>query len=70
MSPSDLEPSEGARLERLAFLADVSAKGFRQSCGLMVTYIYDPGEIEQNVEAFVGEDRIAATAAIRRLARA
>ena len=60
----------GARIERIDFLADVSAKGFRQSCGLMVNYLYDPGEIEQNVEAFVGEDRIAATAAIRRLARA
>jgi len=60
----------GARIERINFLADTSTKGFRQSCGLMVNYLYDPDEIEQNVEAFVGEDRIAATAAIRRLARA
>ncbi|MEZ5615525.1 MAG: malonyl-CoA decarboxylase family protein [Rhodocyclaceae bacterium] len=60
----------GARIERINFLADASAKGFRQSCGLMVNYLYDPDEIEQNVEAFVGEDRVAATAAIRRLARA
>ena len=59
----------GARIERINFLADTSAKGFRQSCGLMVNYLYDPEEIEQNVEAFVGEDRIAATAAIRRLAK-
>jgi malonyl-CoA decarboxylase len=59
----------GARIERINFLADASAKGFRQSCGLMVNYLYDPEEIEQNVEAFVGEDRIAATAAIRRLAK-
>ncbi|BBO22150.1 MAG: hypothetical protein AMXMBFR31_22130 [Candidatus Desulfobacillus denitrificans] len=60
----------GARIERINFLADSSSKGFRQSCGLMVNYLYDPEEIEQNVEAFVGEDRIAATAAIRRLAKA
>lgn len=60
----------GARIERIDFLADASARGFRQSCGLMVNYLYDPDEIEQNVEAFVGEDRTAATAAIRRLARA
>ena len=60
----------GARIERIDFLADTSAKGLKQSCGLMVNYLYDPDEIEQNVEAFVGEDRIAATAAIRRLARA
>ena len=59
----------GARIERINFLADASAKGFRQSCGLMVNYLYDPDEIEQNVEAYVGEDRIAATSAIRRLAK-
>jgi malonyl-CoA decarboxylase len=59
----------GARIERINFLADASAKGFRQSCGLMVNYLYDPEEIEQNVEAFVGEDRIAASAAVRRQAK-
>ncbi|MDT3737502.1 MAG: malonyl-CoA decarboxylase [Denitratisoma sp.] len=60
----------GARIERIDYLADTSVKGFKQSCGLMVNYLYDPDEIERNVEAFVGEDRIAATAAIRRLAKA
>jgi malonyl-CoA decarboxylase len=59
----------GARIERINWLADASPKGFKQSCGLMVNYLYDPDEIEQNVEAFVGEDRIAASAAVRRLAR-
>lgn len=60
----------GARIERINWLADISPKGFRQACGLMVNYVYDPDEIESNVEAFVGEDRIAAAAAIRRLAKA
>ena len=60
----------GARIERINWLADTSAKGFGQACGMMVNYLYDPDEIEGNVEAFVGEDRIAATAAIRRLAKA
>ncbi len=59
----------GARIERINFLADASPKGFKQSGGLMVNYLYDPQEIEQNVEAYVGEDRIAASAAVRRLAR-
>ena len=59
----------GARIERINFLADTSSKGFRQSCALMVNYLYDPDEIEGNVEAFVGEGRIAATAAVRRLAK-
>ena len=60
----------GARIERINWLADISPKGFSQACGLMVNYVYDPDEIESNVEAFVGEDRIAAAAAIRRLAKA
>ncbi len=60
----------GARIERVNWLADTSAKGFGQACGMMVNYLYDPDEIESNVEAFVGEERIAATAAIRRLAKA
>lgn len=59
----------GARIERINYLADTSAKGFRQSCGLMVNYLYDPAAIEDNVEAFAGGERIAATAAIRRLAK-
>ena len=32
----------GARLERINFLGDVSRKGLRQSYGLMVNYLYDP----------------------------
>jgi len=59
----------GARIERINYLADTSAKGFRQSCGLMVNYLYDPAEIEENVEAFAAGERIAASAAIRRLAK-
>lgn len=60
----------GARIERINFLADTSEKGMRQACGLMVNYLYDPDEIESNVEAFVSEDRIAASTAVRRLAKA
>lgn len=59
----------GARIERLNWLADTSDKGFKQSFGLMVNYLYDPDAIEQNVEAFVGAGVIAAAASLRRLAR-
>ncbi|MCZ7653945.1 MAG: malonyl-CoA decarboxylase family protein [Rhodocyclaceae bacterium] len=45
----------GARIERINWLADISPKGFRQACGLMVNYVYDPDEIESNVEAFSSE---------------
>jgi malonyl-CoA decarboxylase len=59
----------GARIERINWLADKSAKGFKHSLGLMVNYLYDPEQIEANVEAFVGSGSITASAMMRRLAR-
>jgi len=59
----------GARIERINWLADISSKGFRQSFGLMVNYVYNPEEIEGNVEAFGSDGRIAASASVRRQAR-
>lgn len=59
----------GARIERINWLADTSPKGFRQSLGLMVNYVYDPEEIENNVEAYSNDGRITASASVRRLAR-
>ena len=38
----------GARLEQLDFLADLSEKGLTQSHGLMVNYQYDLDDIEKN----------------------
>jgi len=43
----------GARLERLNPLGDLSAKGVRQSFGMMVNYLYDLGKVEQHHEQFV-----------------
>ncbi|WP_295005653.1 malonyl-CoA decarboxylase [uncultured Dechloromonas sp.] len=60
----------GARIERLNYLGDSSAKGFRQSFGLMVNYLYSPEEIETNLEAFAGQGTIAMSATVRRLAKA
>jgi malonyl-CoA decarboxylase len=62
--------SNGARVERLNWLGDVSAKGLQQSAGIMVNYLYRSGDIEANHEAYRGEGRVAASAAIRGLARA
>src|SRR5512139_610232 len=42
----------GARLERINWLADTSDKAMTQSCGLMVNYLYDLDDIEKNHEAF------------------
>lgn len=37
----------GARVERLNWAADPSAKGVRQSFGLMVNYLYDPKRLDK-----------------------
>jgi malonyl-CoA decarboxylase len=60
----------GARLERLNPLGDVSPVALRQSHGMMVNYLYDLDHIEENHEAFANGSEVAASSAIRRLARA
>ena len=42
----------GARIERVNWMADVSEKGIRESHGLMVNYLYDLAGVEKNHEAF------------------
>lgn len=60
----------GARLEQLNFLGDLSEKGMQQSHGLMVNYLYALDEIESNHEAFAEKGTVAAAAAIRKLVKA
>lgn len=57
----------GARLERLNYLGDVSANGLRQSHGLMVNYLYDLERIEANHEGFAESGAVAASEDVRRL---
>jgi malonyl-CoA decarboxylase len=59
----------GARLERLDFLADTTEKAIAQSHGLMVNYLYDLEDIEKNHEAYVGGRAVAASGAVKRLVR-
>jgi malonyl-CoA decarboxylase len=59
----------GARLERLNFLADTTEKGLAQSYGLMVNYQYDLEDIEKNHEAYVAGRTVAASNAVRKLVR-
>ena len=56
----------GARLERLNWLGDTSAKGLREAHGLMVNYLYDLRFIEANHEAFANHGTIVASEAVRR----
>lgn len=59
----------GARIERINYLADTSPNGLKQSFGLMVNYLYDPDAIEANVEAFSRDGIVATSGAVRRAAR-
>ena len=59
----------GARLERLNPLGDLSEAGLRQSHGLMVNYLYDLDHIEENHEAFANKNEVVASPAVRKLAR-
>ena len=54
-------------MERINWLADLSDSGLRQSAGLMVNYLYKLEDIEANHEAYRGEGRITATAAVNNL---
>jgi malonyl-CoA decarboxylase len=59
----------GARLERLNWLADLSTAGMQRSAGMMVNYVYRLDEVEANHEAFVREGAIAASHGSKKLAR-
>ena len=61
--------SNGARIEQLDWLADRSEKGISQSYGMMVNYRYLQSEIEANHEAYTGEGKVAAAAAVKALLR-
>jgi Malonyl-CoA decarboxylase (MCD). len=59
--------SNGARVERLNWLADTSPKGMAQSLGLMINYLYKLDEIEANHEAYSATGRVAVSPEIRGL---
>jgi malonyl-CoA decarboxylase len=60
--------TNGARIERINWLADRSDKGMRQSAGLMVNYLYRLGDIEANHEAYSDQGRIAMSSTVRSMA--
>jgi malonyl-CoA decarboxylase len=59
----------GARLERLNWMADTSRRGMQQSAGMMVNYLYRLDQVEENHEAFVRDHRVVASTEIRKLVR-
>jgi malonyl-CoA decarboxylase len=59
----------GARLERINWLADTSEKAVAQACGLMVNYLYDLDDIEKNHEAFAEGRTVVASNNVQRMLR-
>jgi malonyl-CoA decarboxylase len=59
----------GARLERINWLGDVSEKGLREAHGLMVNYLYELKDIERNHEAYANEGEVVASRGVRALLR-
>lgn len=59
----------GARLERINFLGDGSAKGMQSAAGMMVNYLYVPEEIERNHERFSADGHIVTSSNVRDLLR-
>ena len=59
----------GAALERVNALADLSAAGLRRGAGLMVNYVYRLKDVEENHEAFVKQHRVIASSVVEKLAR-
>jgi malonyl-CoA decarboxylase len=56
----------GARVERLNWAADPSAKGLKQSFGLMVNYLYDLKRLDKH-RTQLAEGRIAVSSAVEAL---
>jgi malonyl-CoA decarboxylase len=59
----------GARLERINWLADTSSMGMQRSAGLMTNYVYRLAEVERNHELYSREFKITSSRAIEMLAK-
>jgi malonyl-CoA decarboxylase len=61
--------SNGARLERIDWGGDTSARGIAQSGGVMVNYLYRGEDIDENHERHAATGEVIVGAAVRRLLR-
>jgi len=57
----------GARLERINWLADTSANGLKQAAGLMVNYVYDRKTLARNHEAYERQHEVACSSQVRKM---
>lgn len=59
----------GARLERINWMADRSENGLSQSAGIMVNYLYDQREMISNHEAYEQQDKVVCSNEVSKLAK-
>jgi len=59
--------ANGARLERINWLADLSETGMKRSYGIMVNYYYELSDIERNHEEYVTKANIVASRSVKSL---
>jgi malonyl-CoA decarboxylase len=59
--------NNGAHVSRVFWLADTSARGMRQSYGVMVSYRYALSEVGRNHEQFQQNGRVAAARRVQKL---
>jgi malonyl-CoA decarboxylase len=59
----------GAALERVNWMGDISESGMARAAGLMVNYVYWLAEVERNHERYFREHAIAASSQVEKLAR-
>jgi malonyl-CoA decarboxylase len=57
----------GARLERVNWMADSSDNGLAQSAGLMVNYVYDKQALALNHEAYEHQNKVIYSSGIQKL---
>ena len=58
----------GAKLHLVNWAGDLSRKGLRQSAGLMVNYLYDLGNVEENHEKFANGEIVYSRSVARLMA--
>jgi len=61
--------SNGARLERINWLADLSEIGMKRAYGIMVNYYYELADIEKNHEEYETKGQITASRSVKSLLR-
>jgi malonyl-CoA decarboxylase len=59
--------NNGAVLDRINFIGDTSAKGLRESHGIMVNYRYHLDAIERNHEAYANANQVVASPQVHKM---